>query len=527
MTEETSGPDGAFKKNPALERALPASNPKTASTKPSSEIDDAALSDAHIVEETITKPHIVTAPPTSAPQPQQSDAAAPPALPKTSAPAMVALPPMPKALSANPAPPKPVSLVPPPAPVSPPPPPPTPTLTPTHAVSPAENKSDEKSGIAQILKDIKLPERRDVVSSGTPSKKYEVKTFDTVLGADVKVKQEKTRSESPPQVSTTAAETESATSPKPEISVDTAGPEDRVVRQATPLASVHTLKDDLQHVVRDQKISLVRAVSLEEARKHKPASMDVGASPAQMQRSRRVFAILFSVFLLVILGGGALFGVYSVERARSAPPASLSTSSILFAENSVAFPLDGRSAGALKQLLAQARTTSRGTLGSITQIVPTLSTTADDGTVSPRRATFIEFMHAVGVLLPDDLARSLSSEYFFGVHTVDQNAPVIVVPIVSYNHAFAAMLEWEPTLNAGLAPIFTLVPMQTLDAAGFPAIRSFKDLVMRNYDVRALQDDAGKTIMYYSFPTQNILIIAESPYTFTEILSRLQAQRRL
>jgi len=50
---------------------------------------------------------------------------------------------------------------------------------------------------------------------------------------------------------------------------------------------------------------------------------------------------------------------------------------------------------------------------------------------------------------------------------------------------------------------------------------------MRNYDARALKDDAGQIQLYYSFPTRNILIIAESPYTFAEVLSRLQAERRL
>ena len=50
---------------------------------------------------------------------------------------------------------------------------------------------------------------------------------------------------------------------------------------------------------------------------------------------------------------------------------------------------------------------------------------------------------------------------------------------------------------------------------------------MGNYDVRALKDDAGEVQLYYSFPTQNILIIAGSPYSFPEILSRLQASRQL
>jgi len=110
---------------------------------------------------------------------------------------------------------------------------------------------------------------------------------------------------------------------------------------------------------------------------------------------------------------------------------------------------------------------------------------------------------------------------------VDKNAPILIIPVTSHDHAFAAMLEWEKNLNADLSPLFTAVPTLKQDQNGLPVERTYEDLVMRNYDVRALKDDAGTIELYYSFPTQNILVIAESPYSFAEILSRLQAGRQL
>ena len=89
------------------------------------------------------------------------------------------------------------------------------------------------------------------------------------------------------------------------------------------------------------------------------------------------------------------------------------------------------------------------------------------------------------------------------------------------------MLAWENTVNGDMAPIFPLVAPLTADASGLPVSRKFEDIVLRNYDVRALKDDSGTIQMYYSFPTPNLLIIGESPYTFTEVLSRLQAERKL
>ena len=285
------------------------------------------------------------------------------------------------------------------------------------------------------------------------------------------------------------------------------------------MSAVHTLKNDLQGVVRDQKMSLVHAVTLEEERKAKHAD-----TAATTQRSKRTFGILFSVVLLLALGAVALGGVYIVTRGDSATPAVQTNSSLLFTESSVLLSLDNQSPGDLKRILGGARTSSPGTLGSITRIIPVMGS-GDEA--SNRPATFKEFMSALGVRAPDELIRALGDDFFFGIHTVDKNAPILIVPVTSYDRAFAGMLAWESTMNADLTPAFTPVPVLRTDANGLPEKRTFQDLVMRNYDVRALKDDAGQIELYYSFPTKNILIIAESPYSFPEILSRLQASRRL
>jgi len=99
--------------------------------------------------------------------------------------------------------------------------------------------------------------------------------------------------------------------------------------------------------------------------------------------------------------------------------------------------------------------------------------------------------------------------------------------VTSYDHAFAGMLAWESSMDSDLSPIFPALPTTTTDSNGLPISRTFVDDVMRNYDVREMKDDAGTVKLYYSFPSQNILVIAESPYSFAEILSRLQAARQL
>jgi hypothetical protein len=285
---------------------------------------------------------------------------------------------------------------------------------------------------------------------------------------------------------------------------------------------MHTLKQDLQGVVHDKNISVVRAASLEQSRK-RPEPIDEPAAP----RKSRLMTGLLVAAVLLLLGGAALFGVYFVGTQSAAPLPQQQADSLVFAEQSVPFSISGQTSAALKTQLAQARLSSNASLGSITRIIPTFSTAAADGSTATRTASFSEFLNAIGARAPDSLLRALSDTYFLGIHAVDENAPVIVIPITSYDRAFAGMLEWERTMNANLSPLFTALPVLTTDTNGLPTERVFSDIVMRNYDVRALKDDAGAIQMYYSFPTRDMLIIGESPYTFAEILSRLQAGRKL
>lgn len=348
--------------------------------------------------------------------------------------------------------------------------------------------------IAQILKEVKLPERRSESARQIENK---AAVFDTLSGTH------------PTEATPTTPDVTPATT------------------EQSAVVPLRTLKDDLQHVVKDQRMSVVRAVSLEEDkrahdRREEPPTF------ATTERGHRTLFLIMGALGLIMLGAIALYAVYSVAQNRTAQSARPQTTSLLFAENSIPFSIDGQSSDSIKQSLAAARTSLQGTLGSITQLLPTTGATTTAGGVSnARAATFSEFMHAIGAHPPDELVRALSDTFFFGIHAADKNAPVLVIPVLSYEHAFAGMLAWESNMNAELAPVFTAVPATTVDQNGLPTYRTFQDLTMRNYDVRALKDDQGNVQLYYSFPSQQLLIIAESPYSFAEVLSRLQAAREL
>lgn len=368
-------------------------------------------------------------------------------------------------------------------------------VSPLPAPQAAQPDASMQSDMAKILGNVKLPERHNQTA---PQKASETK-YDTTLADPTREMPRAVPGFTPPE--------------KPQ----------GAPASKDGLGSLHTLKDDLQHVVQENKISYVRAVALEEEKRHRIEERS--SAPRINKRS------LLNIFILALLVGTGLMAigaVYVVMQQRGEESNATLRSNILFAEQNVPFPIDNEAPGDVRRTLASARNSGSLTLGAILQIIPVHTVTdPENGAVSATPITFGEFLSALGTRAPAELARALSDEFFFGIHTVDENAPVIIVPVTSYERAFAAMLEWEPYMNIDLEPLFTLLPPRAQTQNGTLVERVFEDTVMRNYDVRALKDDQGMIQLYYSFPTRNVLIIAESPYSFTEIMSRLRADRRL
>ncbi len=279
------------------------------------------------------------------------------------------------------------------------------------------------------------------------------------------------------------------------------------------LHSVHTFKDDLTRVAREQKISVIKAVSLEEEKRHqeKPRDFD------RAVQKKPVVPIVLGVVVLASVAIIAAFWFSSLSSSTATTTQEFH--SLLFAEQNTSFPLNQESGLDLKRSLATLRTKNLP-LGSITKLTPMILGEA------PRLATTAEFFTSLQTRAPDSFVRALNNDFFLGIHSVDTNAPVLVLSVQSYENAFAGMLAWESSVNEDLGPFFTTAPLFT-SGNGTPTRRAYTDEVIQNYDIRALKNDSGTIVFYYVFPSRNILILAESPYSFTEIITRLKAQRAL
>src|SRR3989344_5577528 len=350
----------------------------------------------------------------------------------------------------------------------------------------------QREDIARIIGKIKLPERITLKMSGEQAKP-------TVLPSPLAV---------PPTPEKEARGTE--TLPRPAETPAQAPRQNVGTQEEKPssVTSVHTLKDDLQKVVHDKKMSLVRAVALESEKKKGQEHLASPHLPADNVRSRKVIGFAFVTVIFVALSLATFWGVKLVLQRNTGSAQSVATPSLIFAENTFALPQETRTGDDLKRtLVAQTRSVSNIPPGTIIRIVPTSPQTNENGTAREQAQS--------------------SGDFFLGLHrTAKKLSPVLIIPVTSYERAFAGMLAWEPSMSGDLSPIFSFTPPRIVDENGLFVDRKFGDTLINNYDARVLKDDSGAIQLMYSFPTRTILIISESPYSFTEALSRLRASRQ-
>ncbi len=354
--------------------------------------------------------------------------------------------------------------------------------------------------MARILQEVKLPERRDFTASGDAARK-------TREAADV------------PSLQTMPAEGEQTGAQ--DLSVERADAKKEAPSTVTP---IHTLKDDLQDAVRGKKLSLVHAVALEEEKKR---GQKKRGGAGRYETGRNLSGIITGALALILLVSSALYGAYYFTQKPAPASGAPADTPLFFADSTVRFPIGSSSGADLKRTLAQGLNAPRASLGAVMRIMPVVTET-NAGAQNERAATIEEFLRATGAQTPPELVRAFRGDFFLGIHAAtERNVPILIIPVTSYERAFAGLLAWEAALNDDLAPFFTPVPSLTVDETGLLVKRKFEDAILQNYDVRVLKDDAGAPKLLYSFPTRNMLVIMEEPYSFAEILGRLRAGRQL
>tara|TARA_B100000745_G_scaffold70940_1_gene42445 strand:+ start:17571 stop:18611 length:1041 start_codon:yes stop_codon:yes gene_type:complete len=271
-------------------------------------------------------------------------------------------------------------------------------------------------------------------------------------------------------------------------------------------AVVHTLKDDVQDLVRNKKMSMVRMAALESEKRNIEASVK--------KRNPWKITMFASLTVLFIITGAVVIagGYYAYLLNTSTETTTTFESNILFAEDLQRIDVSERSGRSILTTLSLAVDRRPAALGTITELYVSY-VTADE----PVRLTAMEFLSRATSNTPPTFMQTLDPDYMIGMYTTDDgNMPFVVLKTNSYSYAFTGMLDWERSIVQDLSPLMSRVAL--------PTTEQFEDTVVQNLDVRVLGGMRNPK-MLYSFINRSTIVITTDVRTLLEVANRVRIQR--
>jgi hypothetical protein len=153
---------------------------------------------------------------------------------------------------------------------------------------------------------------------------------------------------------------------------------------------------------------------------------------------------------------------------------------------------------------------------------------------------------------PENIRKVLDSEFLLGVHKVVQNEMFLLFRVTNYENAYSGMLAWETALARDMEPLFSTqiakarittteevfdaTTKETSTSTATTSIPQFtqktidntrvwNDRVIRNTDTRALLDENGRVVFFYSIIDKEYVFFGSNESTFGEVMRRVRSAK--
>lgn len=227
---------------------------------------------------------------------------------------------------------------------------------------------------------------------------------------------------------------------------------------------------------------------------------------AKLPTDQRPFWLgIGSGILLLFLVTGGIF--YLTRRPAASPEVVLLPESLIFADEKIAVKLESAERDFF---IAHARETLYAPLtpGSFRAINFIQTKNGREASLA-----LADFIAIPGLNLPARLGGELRGFTLGAQNHLGEIHPFLIFKISSFPESFQAALLWEKTMPNDLRLFFKNIPLLGESNA------LFKDRVIKNQDARVLEE-AGKTLLAYSFFNRNLLILTDSVQALGEIITR-------
>ena len=281
------------------------------------------------------------------------------------------------------------------------------------------------------------------------------------------------------------------------------------------LPRVRTFKGDIADAVKKDNVSAVKIALAENKRRERNQQIEEIVSPTS--KNNLIYIITTIVLLLGGLGVVAFFYFTSNNQTNSAPEAT-TQSDIIFYENQKDLVITGDSEPEIINDITKEKS-YQIPLGTVEKI----AFVSLAGTTSLPVSTQ-NLLNAFGSRAPDSLVRAFNPNLFFGLHSYDGNNPFLIINVDSFDQAYAGMLKWEPNIQDDIGGLFG-VPGTKIASSTPRKNPTWQDRVISNKDTRALIDESGNILLFYSFIDNDTLVFTSNQDTFKEVINRLTKPR--
>lgn len=289
---------------------------------------------------------------------------------------------------------------------------------------------------------------------------------------------------------------------------------------------LQTYRGDIEAVVKGENVSVVTIAAAEAQARSAKAAGTGQANPfaAKESASGEGKTIAFKIamvvggVMLLSIAGGVLYYIFS--QPTTAPVAEQPAAPFIFVDHTttitVPTPLARRT---LIASLQSARDGVRLSLGLIERLVPeNLDAQTLLVTLAPQ--------------IPQDFLRIVDPKnYLLGVHSYDENQPLLILSVDSYNAGYSGMFAWEYTMQNDLAPLFTRTPAPRIpspsinsgpssDSATSTPQAGFVDKIVNNRDSRVVLNQSGDILLLWTFLDRNTIVITTNEGTLREVIVR-------
>ncbi len=288
---------------------------------------------------------------------------------------------------------------------------------------------------------------------------------------------------------------------------------------------IRTYKSDVEETVQAGHISSVNIAVAENKRMMRNVSFEA------KEPEKRKFNVWVIIIVAVLIIGGILavfipfLLVQNQNTPQTNPVETVSSQSIIAVDSEEKINIKDINISRIAKTLSERVDQSAITIGTIKNIYLTNGEDKNESLITSQK-----FLSLINANIPGNIARTLKTEYMFGMHSYNGNQKFLILKVGEYDLAYSGMLSWENDLWQDFTDLFALqdgtVPASSTNQFTV-TVKKFQDATFFNKDSRVVKNANGQIIFLYSIIDDNTIVITTSADTLKEILDRTNNKKNI